>query len=1509
MNKKVLLGILVLAVLVGALTVFASAETVSRECQACGEVVSWEPLNPKAGKITASGHYHYYLPQSYTGTQTAQFILENSALTVCLDLNGYTFATNGRSMIAKGGGSVLNIMDSSAAGTGVINGSTAGNNPGGGTLVAKEHSTVNLYGGTLRFVKRTGYSGTGRGGVVQLESTGVFNMYGGRVEGAEMVMSTYYPTGINGCGGAVFVYAGGAANFYGGTVTSGTVPEGGKAPCVYLESATANVTLSGSANVEHIYAEKANNIKISGAYTGRTRIFYGANVAVKDQLKIGTSANADLSGANILCVNGDGWNVVTSGAELRVKPYAPTGAFHWCTHCRDYVNWLPMASNIAKAQQAGHHHLYMDGKYETAQQFSTKNQAVVCLDLYGQTFDSSRRALHVATDTQLNLMDSVGGGTVLGHTGTNNPDGGVAVVQTGSVLNMYSGKLEFIKADAGYGTGRGGIMTLSGTLNVYGGTIQGGEMVKTTYNYNAPVYNGYGGAIHMLGTKCALNVMGGQILSGSVPADCYGPCVFVEKNNAKITLSGNAVVEDICYTADSSTSLTISGTFTGRANLSYLPSVEIAEGSVVGSCANADITAATLQCGELLLVSKDGQLCCSTFGPNTVAGVHGAAGAMGYHSLEEALEAYTDGYIQLLKPVTGDFLLDQTLVLDLNGNSIDGTVTVADGTVLYGMDSQTDDYDVADGIYGKLSVVTQGTGKVTGATITDEHDNYLMVTEGDLVSFHRVTLQIYAMTLRPQVAGLYYNSRFLADQKAAPAITSFGIALSTQEVPNGENMEQIGAFTTFTGFAGGPSGNGDRAGTLLKNILQEENGYLVNLQNLNTSVYGIAYAKTAEGCLLGMPVCRSLLVQMEDVDAMTEQLSNAQTAAVTDMYTTYKTVFSNRELPGIAKELRKQQGEYLRILMIGNSHGSDATQLLYEVFKAEKPEQKVLIGRLYYGGCTMPMHAQHATGNEKVYEYYKIDDANVDSAWNITKNRSILDALEDEQWDIVVMQQQNEQNGIEGSWNATAFKTVINYVYEHQPVKPRLLWQMLWVNPDNYSRYIGTGAPLAHPNAAWYQTYYETNFPGADGKYDHQVLYNKIVTLTQQKLVNSNDFLGQAYYADIIPAATTVEYALDVLKRPQHEMFRDWTHLSDYGRLMVAYQWYAEIMDLEELTQVNVDTIPAELHQTKSTYPADGKVNAAMKQDILSAVNWTLQHPYELPEESREAPLCILGIGNSYTIDSMWLLDQVYRAENSGKRLKLGIAYYSGCTLAQHVGFINNKSAEYDYYFLDSATGTWVIKNDVTLEEIIADQQWEVVSMQQGSGDSGRATTYNSNIQTIQSFVETTLGYKPTYFWNMTWAYPEVDITTDKYTLDNAPNAYAFKNYYNSNQLYMYGKITETVQQKIVPDESFAWIMPVGTTIQNANSGYLTDHDLYRDYTHLNDFARVMAAYTWYCKLENKVPDTAQIQKVDAALTKSYTGGGDMLLTDAQRDIIAESVKNALTTPFAVTQSTYTQKP
>ena len=49
-----------------------------------------------------------------------------------------------------------------------------------------------------------------------------------------------------------------------------------------------------------------------------------------------------------------------------------------------------------------------------------------------------------------------------------------------------------------------------------------------------------------------------------------------------------------------------------------------------------------------------------------------------------------------------------------------------------------------------------------------------------------------------------------------------------------------------------------------------------------------------------------------------------------------------------------------KILIIGNSHSNDAFWQLFEVFKAQAPEQKVLIGILYYSGCQLARHVEFA---------------------------------------------------------------------------------------------------------------------------------------------------------------------------------------------------------------------------------------------------------------------------------------------------------------------------------------------------------------------------------------------------------------------------------------------------------------------------------------------------------------------------------------------------------------------
>ena len=1376
--KKFFAILLSLALILGMVPA-AAAETVPTNCQHCGEAVTWKPVKGNTGLFATAGHHHLYLSEDYTG---AQLNATNGAV-VCLDLNGKQILTDGRALHI-GADSQMNVMDS--VGGGQVIGTTGSNNPSGGALaVGGAGGICNIYGGTYRLQTDEVGQGVGTGGIIGMNAAGTINMYGGKVLGADLVFSNY-PLTNNGRGAAVYLAAG-QLNVYGGEITSGTLPVGGRGECVYLLTASATVTLSGNAKVEQIYAERAGSVNVSGAYTGKSRIFFGSAVTPADQLKIGTAANADLSAADLMCLNGKGWNVAVSGAELRLATFTPTGARHMCAHCGDIVDWLPLASNIAKTQQEGHHHLYLSGKYETKSQLVLNNDAQVCLDLYGQDIESSTRAIHV-TQGVLNLMDTVGGGSVIGRTGSNNPDAGAVAVKSAGVLNMYSGTVEFIKGEAGYGTGRGGAMLLEGTLNLYGGTIKGGDMVKSTYPYPGETYNGCGGAI-FLNAKSELNLYGGKVLSGTVPADCYGPCIFVRESTAKINLSGDAEVEDIFFVTNVPDSFHVVDTYTGKVNLTYKETVALNVGTVVGYCADADVSAAEMYCGDKFILNNDGNLTISSYGNNSVAAIYTESGNTGYDSLQQALEAYTTGEIRLLKDTAEDVTIRKDTYMDLAGQSVTGTVTIADGATFYGMDSQTDDFDVADGIYGQLTVQTQGTGKVTGAALSENRDNYLLVTQDGRVSFHRVQLQVYAMTLRSQVAGVYYKSYFHADQVAATVIDTFGVALSAKEEPNEQNMGKTSKYSYFTGFQAGPEGNTGKAGsTLLTGILKESNNEATNKRNLNVPVYGRAYVQLTDGpYVFGQTVEQSLLQQLEGVDAMVDSLSVTQLESLLEMYETYRDLLKRDSLSKIEEALQTNGEGTLKILMFGNSHGMDATWLLPEVFRTEQPGKKIVVGTLYHSGCTMATHAQHVSENMAAYTYYKNDGSNPGGAWSETPNSTLLDALQDEQWDIVVLQQQNEKNGLESFYTAEDFKTVINFIREHQDVAPKLLWQMLWVNPDDYSRYIGTNAPLAHPNAEWYQTYYETNFAGADGKYDHEVLYNKIVTLTQKYLTDTTQFLGEDCFEYVIPSATAVEYVLDVVGRPQYEMYRDWTHLSDYGRLVAAYQWYASIMGLDSISQVNVDAIPAALHQTKSTYPADLKVNDAMKQDIISAVNWTIENHYQLPEErpsttrstayfaedpADDDTFRLLMVGNSACL---YYADELYAMlAGTGIKAEIYNVYYSGCNVKSHWTWLNTNEANYRLD-CNSSEGKVSYPN-MTLEECLLTANWDVITLQQAVFPQ-MCYDEKATLNVTLPYANNLLTYfrerfpKADFKWHQVWAF-EIGFYPLSGEMQNAPDEY-----------------------------------------------------------------------------------------------------------------------------------------
>lgn len=318
--------------------------------------------------------------------------------------------------------------------------------------------------------------------------------------------------------------------------------------------------------------------------------------------------------------------------------------------------------------------------------------------------------------------------------------------------------------------------------------------------------------------------------------------------------------------------------------------------------------------------------------------------------------------------------------------------------------------------------------------------------------------------------------------------------------------------------------------------------------------------------------------------------------------------------PNITPTQSPEEQAVLKVLTIGNSHSLDATWLLGSVLEAEDPNQKWVLGTLYVSGCNMSQHADFALNNKAAYEYFK--NSSSSGTWTSTNNVPLKTALLDEQWDVVVMQQMNHRLGNKSDFSAANFKVVINCILENQEVKPKLAFHMTWTNPDDYALYLNSDAPLKNPDPGSWRQQHEAWFRSANGKYDQSKMYEAVVANVKKYLVDTTEFLGKNYYDFIIPSATAVEYAQDVLGRPQPEIYRDYTHLNDYGRLVAAYLWYAQLIGIKSIDKVNMDIIMPLLHHANSQYPSAATsyiLDDKMKSDLIASVNWALSHPYELP--------------------------------------------------------------------------------------------------------------------------------------------------------------------------------------------------------------------------------------------------------------------------------------------------------
>ena len=285
----------------------------------------------------------------------------------------------------------------------------------------------------------------------------------------------------------------------------------------------------------------------------------------------------------------------------------------------------------------------------------------------------------------------------------------------------------------------------------------------------------------------------------------------------------------------------------------------------------------------------------------------------------------------------------------------------------------------------------------------------------------------------------------------------------------------------------------------------------------------------------------------------------------------------------------------MKIFTIGNSHSYDATQLLYEVYKAQAPEQDIVVGTMYYNGCSIEKHVKFATNNEAVYEY----SVNSNGTWERTKGVTLETGILAQDWDIVVLQEVFASD--EGRFQNKNRQILVDYVNQRLSHPHVFMWNLDIVAPNDRAFYAPDYDPQPPANFWEKMRQMNNNDPVAS------------LRMSQQNLIKY--ILPDKTYTNYLPTGTAVMYAHLVDGWAQVDLYRDYVHVSDFGRLIASYMWYAQLTG-KPLTAVKLDTIEASLRHRRAIKLGNMEVTPRMKKTIIDAVNYSLKNPWKVPGEA-----------------------------------------------------------------------------------------------------------------------------------------------------------------------------------------------------------------------------------------------------------------------------------------------------
>ena len=125
----------------------------------------------------------------------------------------------------------------------------------------------------------------------------------------------------------------------------------------------------------------------------------------------------------------------------------------------------------------------------------------------------------------------------------------------------------------------------------------------------------------------------------------------------------------------------------------------------------------------------------------------------------------------------------------------------------------------------------------------------------------------------------------------------------------------------------------------------------------------------------------------------------------------------------------------MKLLAIGNSFSQDATAYLKQLADSAGVDAKIV--NLYIGGCSLQMHAQNIAQDTQSYSYEY-------SGAPTGRMVSIREALEEDRWDAVTVQQVSGESGIPESYEPYGTQ-VLDCVKRYAP-QAKIWFHKTWAN-------------------------------------------------------------------------------------------------------------------------------------------------------------------------------------------------------------------------------------------------------------------------------------------------------------------------------------------------------------------------------------------------------------------------------------------------------------------------------